>query len=224
MHLVYAKKCADLENHLRLIEKFSALLAKPPRESHWQNLLEQNPFILNMAFGIPVVSVQGQASVGGHKLSGKGNKIADFLVKNSISNNVAIVEIKTPDTKLFSSRDYRGNYPPSLELTGAITQTLDQIHKFQMNIAHICYNSGLQGLKSYSVTGVLIIGMSPSKESELQAFELFRGNSKNVEIVTFDELLQKLKDLYSFLVTTEDVVESHPEQKVSPCEEDELPF
>lgn len=182
-----------------LIEKFGTMLAKPSQESYWQKLLEKNPFILNMAFGIPVVCVQGQASVGGHKFDGTGNKIADFLVRNSITNNAAIVEIKTPGTKLLGNKDYRGIMPPSSELTGAITQILDQIQKFQMNILQIKDASDLPDLKSYSITGVLIIGMASSEKKEQQAFELFRGNSKNIQIVTFDELLQKLKDLHSFL-------------------------
>jgi hypothetical protein len=33
-----------------------------------------------------------------------------------------------------------------------------------------------------------------------KSFELFRGNSRNIVIITFDELLEKLRQLRTFLV------------------------
>lgn len=222
--LIKLRNDIELVTLEQLIEKFDAMLAKPSQESHWQKLLEQNQFILNMAFGIPVVCVQEQASVGGHKLDGKGNKIADFLVRNSITNNAAIVEIKTPGTKLLGGKDYRGIATPSSDLTGAITQTLDQIQKFQMNIAQISYASGLHDLKTYSVTGLLIIGMSLTEENERQSFELFRGNSKNVQIITFDELLAKLKSLHAFLGPSQSKQPMQTQNSSVAAGPDDLPF
>ena len=39
----------------------------------------------------------------------------------------------------------------------------------------------------------------PSDKDQQKSFEFCRRNSKNVEIVTFDELLKKLKELSAFL-------------------------
>lgn len=176
------------------------MLEKNLEEYHWQRLFEENPFILNMAFGVPIIKVRGHAYVGGRKIVGGGDKITDFLVKNSISNNAAIVEIKKPTTKLLGAATYRHDvYAPSSELSGASNQLLDQIYKFQKNIASLKEESGIYDIETYSVVGVLVVGRSMSTAGERKSFELFRGNSKNIMILTFDELLERLKQLKTFL-------------------------
>ncbi|HTN05700.1 Shedu immune nuclease family protein [Agriterribacter sp.] len=207
-----------------LISEFELMLSKNFPEAHWQKLFDQNLFILNMAFGVPIVKVQGQASVGGIKLSGKGNKIADFLVKNSITGNAAIVEIKTPATKLINTGKYRDCvFGPSIELTAAINQVLDQIFKFQKEINNLKVESREYDLQSYSVQGILIAGHSMSFPGEQQSFELFRGNSKSVQIITFDELLAKLKGLRDFLAPNQSSAEK-PQAIEAIIDNDELPF
>jgi len=188
----------------RLIEKFKEMLGKKRSEAHWQKLFNDNPFILNLAFGYPIITIQDQAHVGGRKFSGAGEKITDFLVKHGISNNAALFEIKTPTTKLLNKRPYRENlYAPSSDLAGAINQMLDQIHKFQKEIATLKENARIHNLESYAVHGVLIIGKTPQDVDQQKSFELFRGNSKDIAIITFDELLEKLKLLHGFLSSNE---------------------
>lgn len=70
-----------------LIKRYEGMLGEKLIEERWQEFFNENPFILNMAFGYPVIKVRDQASVGGRKLSGDGEKITDFLVKNSLTNN-----------------------------------------------------------------------------------------------------------------------------------------
>ena len=48
-------------------------------EDRWQDFFNENPFILNMAFGYPVIKVRDQASVGGRKLSGDGGSVAQIV-------------------------------------------------------------------------------------------------------------------------------------------------
>ena len=194
-----------------IIGRYEEMMQAKRTEGHWQEFLDTNSFILGLAFGYPVVKVRGQASVGGHKLSGKGETIADFLVKNSLTDNSAIIEIKTPQTKMLNKSEYRGQvYPPSRELVGAVNQTLDQKHSFEREIARIKDNSRLFDLESYSVRCCLVVGTMPSGEDMKKSFELFRGNSKHVEIVTFDELLEKLKGLRDLLTPRVTRVEPQP--------------
>ena len=183
-----------------LIERYEEMMGKSLKENSWQSFFNENPFILNMAFGYPVIKVQDQASVGGRKLSGSGEKITDFLVKNSLTNNTAIFEIKTPKAALLNKTPFRdGVYTPSAELSGSINQALDQKYQFQGQIAQIKNASHIYDIESYSIHCCLIIGTMPSGDDQLKSFELFRRNSKDVEIVTFDELLEKLKQLHVFL-------------------------
>ena len=194
----------DLVNLEMLIERYEKMIAARHNENIWQEFLNQNPFILSLAFGYPIIKVRDRASVGGRKLSGTGEKVTDFLVKNSMTNNTAIVEIKTPQTGLLNKLPYRdGVLVPSSKLSGAINQALDQKYQFQRAIAQIKESSGIHDIASYSVNCCLIIGTMPDDEEQRKSFELFRGNSKDVEIVTFDELLQKSRDLRKFLTGPE---------------------
>jgi hypothetical protein len=183
-----------------LIKRYKAMLGEKLVEGRWQEFFKENPFILNMAFGYPVVKVRDQASVGGRKLSGDGEKITDFLVKNSLTNNTAIFEIKTPQTTILNKTPFReGVFTPSADLSGSINQALDQKYQFQKQITQIKDNSRRYDIESYAVHCCLVIGTTPEGDDQKKSFELFRCNSKDVEIITFDELLEKLKQLSVFL-------------------------
>ncbi len=198
--LVKLRNDIELVTLEKLIEKYEEMLSKKLKEDRWQNLFNENPFILGLAFGYPIIKIQGHASIGGRKFSGEGDKITDFLVKNNITNNAAIFEIKTPQTSLFNKTKYRESvYVSSSHFSGAINQLLDQQYKFQKEIAAIKENSRMTNLETYSVHGVLVIGKTPADLDQQKSFELFRGNSKEISIITFDELLEKLKQLHLFL-------------------------
>lgn len=204
------EKLAKLQSDIELvtlqilIERYEKMIGKNLKEDCWQAFFHENPFVLNLAFGYPVIKVQDQASVGGRKLSGSGEKITDFLVRNSLTNNTAIIEIKTPQAELLNKVPFRnGVYTPSAELSGSINQALDQKYQFQSQIAQIKINSRIYDIESYSIHCCLIIGTTPSGDDRQKSFELFRRNSKDVEIFTFDELLEKLKQLWNFLATEE---------------------
>ncbi len=61
-----------------LIQLLAEKLDRSLAESYWQKLLMRNPFILKLAFGLPVAIFGEQVSVGGADFKGKGGKIADF--------------------------------------------------------------------------------------------------------------------------------------------------
>lgn len=192
----------DIErvNMATLIRGFQEMLGENHEEAVWQKFLEGNPIILSMGFGYPIITVRGSASVGGRRLSGRGDTIADFLVKNSMTNNAAIVEIKTPTTRLLNEKAYReGVFVPSRELAGGINQVLDQKQQLETAIAYIKDRSGIYDLETYGVQGCLIVGTMPTEDERKRSFEMFRCNSKAVTIVTFDELLERLRNLERFL-------------------------
>jgi hypothetical protein len=193
---------ADLElvGLEELITRFSSALDGRHPESFWQDFFQENPFALHSALGQAVMSVHGQASVGGRKISGSGDKIADFLVKNPATNNVGIVEIKTPGAQLVDARAYRGGvHPPHSDLSGSIVQALDQRYQLQRALPMLKETSRIYDLESYSIACWLIIGRSPTADDEQKSFELIRHNSASVAILTYDELLDRLRQLYVFL-------------------------
>ena len=88
-------------------------------------------------------------------------------------------------------------------MSGAINQALDQRYKLQKNIAAIKDESRIYDIETYAVHCVLIIGSLPKDLDQQKSFEMFRRNSKDVEIITFDELLEKLRLLHAFLSSDE---------------------
>lgn len=120
-------------------------------------------------------------------------------MKNSLTDNTALIEIKTPQTKLLS-KIYRGGvYTPSPELAGSMNQLLDQKYQFEKNIANIKESSRIHDIETYAVHGCLIIGLTPKGMDEKKSFDIFRWNSKSVQVMSFDELLENLKQLRKFL-------------------------
>lgn len=186
-----------------LIARFAAALDGRQPEGFWQTFFQDNPFALHLALGQAVMSVHGQASVGGRKLTGSGDKIADFLVKNPATNNVGIVEIKTPRAHLVDARTYRGGvHAPHFDLSGSIVQALDQRYQLQRALPMLKETSRTYDLESYSIACWLIIGRSPTEPDEQKSFELIRHNSSSVAILTYDELLDRLRQLHTFLSAT----------------------
>jgi hypothetical protein len=198
--LLQLKNDLELVSLEALIAKFDEMLGKTLVENQWQKLFNENPFILNMVFGYPVVKIRDQAHVGGQTLAGSGSTITDFLIKHKMSNNIALFEIKTPQTSLLNKTAYRGGlYSPASDVVGAISQILDQKYELQKSIASIKESSRQYDIESYAVHGVLIVGRMPADPDRLKSFELFRANSKDVAVFTFDEVLEKLKLLLRFL-------------------------
>lgn len=183
-----------------LREKLGSMMKGPLDEKAWQEFMQRNPFILSLVFGRPIVKVGDQASVGGRTITGGGEKIADFLVRNSLTNNAALVEIKTPRATLLNKKPYRSNvYAPAAELVGAINQVLDQKGKFEQEIAAIRNRNRSLDVEAHHVHACVLAGTMPSGEDRVRCFELFRHNLKDVMVVTYDELMRKVEDLCGFL-------------------------
>jgi hypothetical protein len=94
-------------------------------EDFWQGLLKNNSWLIAQMMAFPVVIFKDKAYVGGKNIENKSGKIVDFIYKNNLTNNVILVEIKTPVTKLMSSK-YRENvYSISNDLSGSVGQILN---------------------------------------------------------------------------------------------------
>lgn len=196
------KRDIELVSLDRLIEAYEDSLGGLKTERYWQTFFDDNAFALQQVFGVPMVSVRSGATVGGRGLSGSGDKIADYLFKNSLTNNVALVEIKKPTTQLLDSREYRqGVYGPSKELNGAVTQVLDQAYNLTKNLPGLKESSRQWDLESYAVSCFVVAGRTPSVDdpARQKSFELYRANSRSVTIVTYDEILERLRLLRNFL-------------------------
>lgn len=184
-----------------LIEFEKKLSLKKITEQKWQQFFENNKFIFSQIFYTPQVFFASKSYAGGRDIFGKEGKFGDFLYKNKLTNNILIIEIKTHATKLLYNTVYRGKdvYPLSKELTGGINQILDHKQKL-LNEYNTLYmntvkNDENNGFSAFNPRCVIIIGSTTElKDKNKQtSFELFRNSIKDVEIITFDELLERIK-------------------------------
>jgi hypothetical protein len=179
-----------------LIQKFEVMLTENLTEPKWQEFLTANPFILSLAFAYPVFLIQDQAYVGGATIRGAGEKIADFLLAQRYTGNLALIEIKRPKTQLLKSFPDRANlHAPTMEVSFSVSQVLDQKYRLQTSFTQKAYESGLTNVHPYSIQCIVIVGIAPSCKDERKSLELFRNSTKDVTVVTFDELLEKLREI-----------------------------
>lgn len=177
-------------------------------EKFWQDLFKQHPNILSTIIPSVVHIIEDQPYFGGKAIDNKGGTIGDFLYKSG-TNNVSIIEIKTPSTDLLGT-EYRNDvFCPSKELSGSIIQIRKQKDNLMKEYDHIRRKSLIKGkdFDAYDPKSYIIIGNSSKLNSiELESFELFRNSLKDIEIITFNELIEKLKIFQKYI--TQDFEES----------------
>ena len=170
-----------------------------PHESYWQSLFEQHSWVLSEIYAHPVVIVAGRAYVGGKGVSNTGGNLADFLYQNKLTGNALVIEIKTPLTELLEATEYRnGVLAPSRELAGA-TQQL--VHYRSTLIDQRAILAEDSGVTVYSPRCLLVCGTLPdsSHPARTRSFERFRGSLRDVDVITYDELIAKVELLLELL-------------------------
>jgi len=170
-------------------------------EKSWQDIIERNVWAIGQIFSHPLVVVKREAYLGGKSVHNTGGNTADFLLSNQMTGNALIVEIKTSATRLTADGQYRNNaYPPSKELAGAVQQVLQHHYTLRQNYAAMQGDSTPE-FRVFKPRLLLIIGnLSREKDiNRMRSFELFRNSMPEIDVITFDELVQKaqlLLDLF----------------------------
>jgi len=164
-------------------------------EEFWQKFFKEYPWVISQVFSYPVVLFKDKAYIGGKSISNKGGNIIDFLYKNKLTNNLILVEIKTPTTKLLS-KEYRDSiYSVSTDLSGAVNQILNYKDCFQKEYNQLASNASSTS-ELFNPKCLLIVGNQKKEiinKNLRRSFELYRSEMKSVEVITFDELFEKVK-------------------------------
>lgn len=173
-------------------------------EEFWQTILTEHSYVLEQVFSWPTSIVKDKAYIGGKSVFNKSGNLVDFLMKNRLTQNAALIEIKTPLTQLLDAKYRNDVYNVSKEMSGSIMQMLNYKHSLQENFAAL--TTGRSDLfDSFNPQCAVIIGNS-SKELDdnklkTKSFELFRHQFAGVIIITFDELFDKTRKLIQLLET-----------------------
>jgi hypothetical protein len=192
----------EVVNLDHLIASYAQALDDGHNEGWWQQFFEENVFALQLLFGGPTVFVDAQVPIGEGDNSAKGKKIADYLLKNAMTNNASMVEIKKPSTKLMKRRPYReGVYGVQSEISEAVTQVLDQALQLTRHEADTKSRTGDGSWVSNSPRCFVVAGRATELDTEdkQKSFDLYREHLSGVRLVTYDEILGQLKTLRDFL-------------------------
>jgi hypothetical protein len=150
-----------------------------------------------------VILFKDKAYVGGKSIDNKDGNIIDFVFQNRFTENVLLVEIKTPVTKILGGHYRNKTYYLSSDLSGSISQILKYKDELQKNYYHLIQTNE-EGFQTFNPKCMLIIGNLTNEnfdQYKQRSFELLRNDSKQIEIVTFDELFQKVQMLINLLET-----------------------
>lgn len=169
-------------------------------EQHWQEFFHNNKWIFGYGLNYVILNVAGQPYVGGKDIEGKGGQNPDFLgiTQGNVKFSV-IVEIKTPDTALLrGDKEIRsGAWSLSKELTDAVAQLQANADEWNVGGARARQNQPkLEGIHTVTPKGIVVIGSLGQFENiqnKVCTFERFRRSLSNVEIITFDELLERAR-------------------------------
>lgn len=166
-------------------------------EEYWQQVFNENPYVLSQVFSVPVVFINDKAYVGGMNIDRQDAKFVDYLYTSESSNDAMLVEIKTPVTRLLGPKYRKGVHRPSPDLSGSIVQVLDYRRELSKNIHHITEDTSHK-IDVFSPRCIVILGNAEKEldtEGKRKSFELYRTNLRDVEIVTYDELFKKADTL-----------------------------
>ncbi|WP_299326397.1 Shedu immune nuclease family protein [Parasphingopyxis sp.] len=158
-------------------------------ENDWQKFLRTYILLFNTNY---VKSIE--------KLSvSLGGKYPDFLLLNTFGY-LDIFEIKKPTTQLLRYDKSRDNYFWDPEIAKAISQTENYINSLQQNADAFCNEMRKRHnleIKVVRPRGFIIAGRSEQLTDEKMRddFRLLGDALKNIDLILYDEFLERLKNL-----------------------------
>lgn len=177
----------NLEN---ILSEFEKHLANNPKEQTWQTFFEKNIFIFDSRY---TNFISKQSIKPGRRSE------PDFLVYD-IYGYIDIYEIKKSNVPLLQYDKSHDNYYWSSDVSKALSQLENYIFDCSQNRLSIERSlkeeKGLD-LKIIRPKGVLVIGSRSNLENDRMEkdFEVLRSSLKNIEIVLYDEMYDRLKNL-----------------------------
>ena len=197
-------------NRQESLKIFKDNLSKNRNEQFWQEFFQNNTWIFGFGLNYQFLHLlTSQPNYGGVDYTGKGAQRGDFLMNSAAAASFTVlVEIKKPSSLLLS---YEKENEPRFFRNGVVllsSSLLGAVSQIQINsrtwvlTSQDKANNKLQFQNIFTVDpkSILIIGNTEElqNDEECVAFETFRKNLKNPEVITFDELYERAK----FIVTT----------------------
>ena len=197
-------------------------------EKMFQYFFEKNQWIFGYGLDYRYQNIlQREVHLSDAELNGSNSVIGDYLLGDKMFTT--FIELKKPSTNLFGKSSNRSNsWKLSNDLIDSFSQILEHKASGLLQLEKPQYINGEPlKQKAFDSKVVLIIGHwneideSSSifeREIKKKTFELFRRDSRNVEIMTFDELYERA----TFIV--EGNLTKTKENVINDSELEDLPF
>jgi hypothetical protein len=192
-------------------------------EKVWQYFFEKNQWIFGYGLDYRYQEIlQREVHLSDAELDGSNTVIGDYLLGDKFFTT--FIELKKPSTPLFGNEKNRSNsWRLSIDLIDSVSQIYEHKASGLIRLDKSQYVNGEPlKQKAFDSKVILIIGdwkeleksaNTLEKEIKKKTLELFRRDSRNVEILTFDELYERAKF----------ILEGDKSKFASPTEDD-LPF
>ncbi len=169
-------------------------------EKEWQKFFENNTWIFGYGLDYKFMKIlQEESNVSDVDLDGRENVITDYLM--GTNKFTVLVELKKPTTPLFSKQKNRSkSWKLSSDLTTAVSQILTQKAEWQLKSERTQFDKEDKPIsqKTRDPKTILVIGRSDefdgndrTSDTKAKTFELFRRNSRNIDILTYTELYER---------------------------------
>lgn len=202
-------------------------------EGYWQSFFEKYPWILEAAFSASVFMLAGETYLGGKRSSGRngaGGVATDYLFGDESTKSFAVIDIKTPAARLIGPI-YRGDrdtgfanevYSMHADLSGGVVQVRNQISVAVEHFQSVLGEDYRDKINRVHPRGVLIAGVvADLTQRQRDSFNQFRQDFHSLTIITFDELLNRLKKLYDLSETSGVSIEAIASESI---DDDYVPF
>ena len=124
--------------------------------------------------------------------------ILDLVPKN-LESYIDIIEVKLPDEKLFIFDNSHNNWYPAASLTKAIAQTQNYIFELESKINDQLYQKE-NNCKIIRPKGIILVGSKEElSEEENKYLRILNSSFHNLQIITYQQLLEKAKNTISYL-------------------------
>jgi len=188
---------AEYEEHMNLMDW---------SEAQWQEFFDREQWVFGYGLDYRMMrQFDREMTVGGGGTDNKNKPVIDFLM--SFTDYTVLVEIKTPDTSIFSpsKRGRAGTWEFSRDFMSAISQVIEQKAEwlsFAQTGEHYNKAGNVLEARTRNAKTILVIGSRDqfsrsgnARDASIMrdTFELFRRENRSIDIVTFDELLERAR-------------------------------
>jgi len=204
------KAAAQIRSLRQLAAEFEVAIPANHGESWWQTFIREKILIIQQGY---IQAIEKMNITVGN------TKFPDFSLVTHDSY-LDILEIKKPDTRLLRPDESRGNFYADAEIARAIAQVenyIENIGKQADAVRSYILDTYHLDLKVVRPRGIILAGNATlfKTQKEKDDFRLLAQGLKNVTILTYDELLTRLKNYIKVLEDSSTPSirgrESHPE-------------